>query len=817
MVRCVIIALLQQFISITAAASNVERVSSLIASARSYHESNRSNSNTKKTYHHRLLDEIKKDETCDKGLSGCLSQSQCTECFKNMLENNIDFSMIADGTECKDVVDSLVGDRNICDAALKTDTSAYDAFCNAFQNCAVTNNKYYDDEAGLYDDVEIIDCDSLEACEWEGFQESYIGDGICHEWYEGCYNHKICGYDGGDCCADTCKTEESKWINCGDDGFFCRNPESAECDEFCNSEQDASDGESDPEELPDVCDEGETMYKLMLFSSFGSGWDSAQMTIRLKDSTETKPVYEGTLDDGFNGKHFICLKNDSSCYAAELTGGTWGNKASWQINPMAEGAPDIARGGSPVNCEFPVGPDTCEKTCNGQSDEAPSNDEDDDRQTYKIMSECIESKCVIQLDTCQNDRACNLCMDEDAPAYCYGNSNFNALITCTLCNCMEEGKEGGNVYCQDMPRDGSKAEPSSTGQMPQCNAFQVRNGVSAVLEFHECSGISSDAELETNFDNEKFGMLDAFESCATTYRTEDFHGGKKALDCMRILEQAIEEPTKNDDEPSEVISDLAVHLYENGVDFCDCSVLTSRACPVCKDFVHFKTLLFESVDACRALDDIDCDAWAEFHADCEGNLDEKYGLNSYFKTAEQCNYVRSGCGNVGPFPSFRNIDCEKEISSEAWSFYRNFEAGCVSNDNGNEPPKKPSDRIPSGPDRKANPVPVQPPKWNINLSPSPTKVYIPQFNDDFAELPTEKVKRGMSGFWKFVFFCIICGSGYWWYKNRRSEFDYMRFRRTRNFAPQMGLNEQFTMENSTSFEPPSLPPPPSAYESNNVA
>ena len=32
----------------------------------------------------------------------------------------------------------------------------------------------------------------------------FFGDGICHNFTPGCYNHHICNYDGGDCCKDTC-------------------------------------------------------------------------------------------------------------------------------------------------------------------------------------------------------------------------------------------------------------------------------------------------------------------------------------------------------------------------------------------------------------------------------------------------------------------------------------------------------------------------------------------------------------------------------------------------------------------------------------
>ena len=42
-----------------------------------------------------------------------------------------------------------------------------------------------------------VNCDALTECDWPGFNPSYLGDGFCDT--SGCYNHKICGFDGGDC------------------------------------------------------------------------------------------------------------------------------------------------------------------------------------------------------------------------------------------------------------------------------------------------------------------------------------------------------------------------------------------------------------------------------------------------------------------------------------------------------------------------------------------------------------------------------------------------------------------------------------------
>jgi len=50
---------------------------------------------------------------------------------------------------------------------------------------------------------------------------SVIGDGYC-DGRDGAYNTAACGWDGGDCCEDTC--EDSQAFSCGAIGYRCRDP-----------------------------------------------------------------------------------------------------------------------------------------------------------------------------------------------------------------------------------------------------------------------------------------------------------------------------------------------------------------------------------------------------------------------------------------------------------------------------------------------------------------------------------------------------------------------------------------------------------------
>jgi len=778
--------------------------------------------------HHGILsdeDNTTTGEACDVTAATCLGNEKCAACFRNMSTNNIDWATLASGTDCDAVIAPIV-EKNICDADLAADEEAKTVFCTVIDSCAVAD---WNDDGGDYGDDAVddesedgdgarIDCDGLTSCDFPGIKVGLIGDGACHDFINGCYNTAICGYDGGDCCEDKCEQKKDNLVDCGSDGYLCRDPTSDTCETTqCVEARNSTEPDGKKEGKGKRCEEGETGFVLYKYASFGNGWDKTSMTIDTKGSRKKGQLYKGTMTEGAMAQDTICLSSEPACYDVQLGGGTWGNRVSWQIKPMMKGAPEIASGGAPLQCQFPVGGEECDNTCKGQSDPEPHKD-DTEHNTYEQMEKCIESTCLIQLGTCEDSETCNTCMSsEDAPAYCYSDSNFNALVKCTLCNCVPEASdaEGFETYCETMDKD--SGVPEETGKMPECSSEQVLSGITAVLNYSDCSDVGFEAAVTTKFDNDHFGRLDAFESCATTYTTEPFHGGKTALDCMRILQLAVDSPTNQniveptDPDPAEAISKMAAHLYNDGKNFCDCSALASEACPVCKDFKNFKTLMYESVDACRALDAIDCAAWAEFSTPCQENMQTKFG-GATFSTDTQCDYVHDGCGNAGPFPSFRDINCKDEIDdTQAWDFYQDFASNCLK---GKDPKKDSGGTVPN-----TDPVPQPAPKFD-KRTPKPTVQYIPDAPDgtDSSEAVEKKTSRG-GGFKKFLtftFFCIVCGAGYWYYK-RRTEFDYVRFRRARNYGfDSGGMYEGSAMENSaSSFEPPSLPPPPSQFSENN--
>lgn len=772
--------------------------------------------------------------TCDKQFMTCLQHNKCTNCFKAMETANIDWSIIGPGTPCTDVLDALIQKGNVCTDLQQDDNNVMerDTFCATFDSCVIWKKEYDGTDEKKKEKKQKVDCSQLTSCDFPGMKQSYIGDGICHEFVDGCYNTPICNYDGGDCCPDTCKNQ-TDLIGCGSDGYACRDPNSTFCDTGAcggtnnnnnNNNKDDDNGSSSsssnnvPVPLPN-CTVDETPYRMYQYDSFGDGWDVTTMTIR--ENVSNKIAYSGQLENGYEAMKYICLSTNPTCYNVKLEGGFWGNEVSWKIHPLKNGAPEIASGGAPMDCNFMVSGGTCDLTCTGRKNVDPAQDKK--YQGYHKMVNCIEDKCLIQAQACSKDLVCASCLTDNSYAYCLASDLFNALVFCTECNCVEDiDPEEKKKFCANKSRernedvssfDDDDGNNETGGRVQACSFQDFMAGTDAVIQYSECSGIDSMVSLITDFDPDNFGTLDAFERCASEY-VESKHS-KSALDCLRILEKAIDNPVTDPKKnaPVGAISALANDLLNNGQNFCDCTADASQATPVCADFIHFKTLLYESLDGCRSLDAVDCDAWAEFYKPCKDNIESKFRKVD-FNQKLQCDYIHDTCGNVGPFPSFRRLDCDNEISGPAWDFYLDFRRNCLSYDGPSmpnsqpvSPPRPVKPYNPNVPDKpSSNPAP-QPSPWDIK--PEKRKKYVPP------------EKRGKNHtFRNFVLFSLFVYGGYWLYKNKfRGSFldgyyTQFRARRARNNYGDDGMYDSLVLENvgSSSFVPPSLPPPPSAYE-----
>ena len=751
-------------------------------------------------YTRRRLDDGIIKMNCDGAFLGCMGNAQCAACFSQIEEYDIDWASVASDTPCAEVV-AFLKDESIC-ANLSGDKLATTAFCQTFHSCAFwTNNK--DDGGSGSDDEVWMDCGNLKECNWEGMHESFIGDGICHENLDGeCYNSAVCNWDGGDCCKDTCKTREDAYVECGHDGYACRDPSSAYCDSEYTRDCKENNADDDATVFP-TCSEGQGLYRLVMYDSFGDGWDGTRIQITPKD-TSSSVVYEGELKDGSQGTEYICLQKSSTCYHVELTGGTWGKEVSWDVRGFSEGSQAIAGGGAPMSCDFSTGNgEACVSTCFGRPDVDPTNDPD--YKDFKEIYKCIEKSCVIQVGVCEKDPNCVDCLAEEVDEHCYSIASFNAVLDCTMCQCTDKK---GTDFCINKASPGIVIPGKGKEQKSQeCTPGEILKGGTAVMEFTKCTDFDTIGVMVTDFDQNNFGDLDLFEACAHGFADKTDHGGKTALECLQILVDA-KNGNMQDESSGKVnadtVSALARFVYDDGESFCDCSKRASEACPLCPSFKHFKTLLYESLDACMALDEIDCPAWSEFYEGCKTKIEDAFGAIDFNGKPEQCNYVTTGCDGVGPFPAFRRLDCNKEIKSSAWDFHNNYMSACSAGPSA--PVPTPVAPPPVAPYSAPYPAPV----------PSGSKPYVPsdEPEDDTGKkkyVPSDEKGKNKHHFRNFALLFLVCCGAYYYYKRRQDGFRFNAYgMMQRSFGGDDGIYHGLAMDASTSFEPAHLPPPPSA-------
>lgn len=330
------------------------------------------------------------------------------------------------------------------------------------------------------------------------------------------------------------------------------------------------------------------------------------------------------------------------------------------------------------------------------------------------------------------------------------------------------------------------------------------------MMYSQCSDIDQVLALTDNWNEDNFGALDDFELCAHTYNNEKNHGGKEPLDCMRLLASILDKDYSGRGD----ISSIAEGVYKRSESYCDCAKSSNELSPPCDSFSHFKVLLHETTDACRALDEIDCPAWSQFSQPCKENMMTQFDTIDFTKS-EQCDYARKGCGGVGAFPAFRHLDCGGEISKTSWDFYIAFDRGC-----GDVQPDPPQENSSSSSTTKVIPPPYKPkpstPKSFPSgaSSPSPDtaatpKKYVPYSASEIKADPSDDVKKSGHGFLKFLAGISVFSVGGLLYKRRRAQnsFDFQRYRRQRKYAndPDVLYSGLTSDSSGPSFEPPTLP------------
>ena len=165
----------------------------------------------------------------------------------------VDWASVSSDLSCQEALKPMYS-KGHC-AVLKNEQASAQAFCNTYTACIASQ------EPGKKKDDDTVDCSKLTKCDFPGIHQQFLGDGICNEELPGCYNTAICGFDGGDCCSDTCESGI-----CGLEGFACRDPQSTKCDSKLSYECE-SDGSDDGEPDVPVCASGEDLYRLKMYDS----------------------------------------------------------------------------------------------------------------------------------------------------------------------------------------------------------------------------------------------------------------------------------------------------------------------------------------------------------------------------------------------------------------------------------------------------------------------------------------------------------------------------------------------------------------------
>ena len=160
------------------------------------------------------------------------------------------------------------------------------------------------------------------------------------------------------------------------------------------------------------CSNGEHLYEVSMYDSFGDGWDKTNLTItqmsQLDSRGKPEPFYDDnrqavtfsaqvdmedleervilqkSLRRGHEGYNYVCLKSDR-CYRITVRGGLWEEEVTWQIRSVPLGisraernsglSNAIAKGHAPTFCYFSIPADeetgelSCPFTCHNVTNE----------------------------------------------------------------------------------------------------------------------------------------------------------------------------------------------------------------------------------------------------------------------------------------------------------------------------------------------------------------------------------------------------------------------------------------------------------------
>jgi len=544
------------------------------AAAAAAHTRTNSNGNAFSSHMRRLEDTGRGSQQCLIKYLECLSgKGACAECL-NLLDNRgVQWITTLPDAACSSALKYLYS-AELC-KSLASDSDQMTSFCDMYSTCAVydeVNAQYsddddyesYDDDGYDDDGYEKVDCSTLTECKWDGMNPTFIGNSFCNR--ESCYNTEVCGYDGGDCCDDTCVSRT--YTTCGVDGYVCKDPKSLSCNSVLTDDCEAAQPAAFPPAPVVVsCDRDEKRYKVFMYDSWGDGWDENSLIIKNitngKNSEESKnATYELRLDNGYKDDSAICLKD--GCFSASILDSRWADDIAWEIKLNNI---NVASGKAPMDCTFSVGGNFCENTCNG----VPQKEDPSGGKMPKDLRQCAYQKCPIQMGQCVADTmSCGSCIENFGQAFCNTDEQFKSLVSCIKCSCTEE-KE--SPVCN---------KENSTSY--KCSSEQMLAGTESVLTYSKCSSIDDTLATLKEWDEHQFGRLDDFEECAHNFAREN---RGRALDCMNILASIVRYPVQNENNNTAILS-IATKLYDSPEEICDCAVESNkvRQIYILLDLVH---------------------------------------------------------------------------------------------------------------------------------------------------------------------------------------------------------------------------------------
>ena len=106
-----------------------------------------------------------------------------------------------------------------------------------------------------------------------------------------------------------------------------------------------------------------------------------------------------------------------------------------------------------------------------------------------------------------------------------------SVIDCTVCSCTDKAE---SEFCSTKSGPGQVIPSTPTDNenkkvIKECTPKETRMGTAAIMDYSSCANLDSVSLLVTEFDQNNFGQLDAFETCAHSFKDEENHGGRTAL------------------------------------------------------------------------------------------------------------------------------------------------------------------------------------------------------------------------------------------------------------------------------------------------